>query len=162
MRLVEILVQEGRGDEVDPGEVAPLAVVVCGGHVGHFRAQTAQGYKGGAGSERLLKGSAYGKSFKPTARTAREDWPMYRADAARRGSLPTALPAKPALKWSADFGGRLSQVVAAGGRLYVVEKDKHRICCLDRKTGRVLWRYTTGGRIDSAPTCAAGRLGLHA
>lgn len=125
-----------------------------------FRAQTAQGYEGGprASDVRLLKGSAYGRTFRPTAPAAKEDWPMYRADASRRGSLPATLPPKPALKWSVDLGGPLSQAVTAGNRLYVAEKDKHRICCLDRKTGRVLWRSATGGRIDSAPTCAEGRL----
>ena len=123
-----------------------------------FRAQTARGYEGGAVSERLLKGEAYGKSVKPPAPVAKEDWPMYRADASRRGSLPAALPAKPALKWTADLGGPLTQVIAAGDKLYVAQKDEHRICCLDRKTGQVLWRYTAGGRIDSAPTHADGRL----
>ncbi len=36
VRLVEILAQEGRGDEVDPAEAAPLAVVVCGGRHGGY------------------------------------------------------------------------------------------------------------------------------
>ena len=123
-----------------------------------FRAQTARGYRGGAGGERLLKGSAYGKAPKSGAQTAEEDWPMYRADAARRGSLPMTLPSKPVLKWSADLGGSLSQAVATGDKLYVAEKDRHRLRCLDRNTGRMMWQYTTAGRVDSAPTCAAGRL----
>ena len=123
-----------------------------------FRAQTARGYEGGAVSERLLKGEAYGKSVKPAAPVAKADWPMCRADASRRGSLPAALPAKPALKWTVDLGGPLTQVIAVGDRLYVAKKDEHRICCLDRETGKVLWRYTAGGRIDSAPTYADGRL----
>jgi len=123
-----------------------------------FRAQTARGYEGGAAPERLFKGPAYEKPVQAAAPVARDDWPIYRADASRRGSLPAALPAKPALKWTADLGGPLTQVIAAAGKLYVARKDAHRICCLDRETGKVLWRYTAGGRIDSAPTYAEGRL----
>jgi hypothetical protein len=38
----------------------------------------------------------------------------------------------------------------------VAEKDAHRIRCLDAGTGRDVWQYTAGGRIDSAPTIHDG------
>jgi len=123
-----------------------------------FCAQTSQGYKGGLVSERLVKGKRYGKSFKSAMRAGGEDWPVYRADASRRGDLPMALPLKPALKWSTDLGGPLTQAVAVGDKLYVARTDAHMICCLDRRTGTVLWRYAIGGRIDSSPSYANGRL----
>lgn len=123
-----------------------------------FRAQTARGFAGGDSSEQLLKGKAYAKSFKCPAHVDKEGWPMYRGDIARKGSLPASLPTKPALKWTAVLGGALSQVIAVEGKLYVSEKDAHRICCLDKEKGTVLWRHTAGGRIDSAPTYSNGRV----
>jgi len=123
-----------------------------------FRAQTAQGYTGGEKSERLLKGKAYGRSFVEAGTLSDAEWPIYRADAARRGSLRTSLPEEPALKWSTELRAPLSQVIAVGDRLYVAERDAHGICCLRKDDGKVQWRYTAGGRIDSAPTYCDGRL----
>jgi len=123
-----------------------------------FSAQTAHGFAGGPATGQLLKGKAYGKSFKDAPRAAKGDWPMHRRNGARKGSLPSSLPTKPSLAWRVELGGALSQVVAVGQRLYLAEKDAHRVCCLDREKGSVLWRYTAGGRIDSAPTYVDGRI----
>lgn len=124
-----------------------------------FRGQTANGFTGKGAAERLFKGEAYAKSFQDAARAAvKEDWPMYRRDNMRKGNLPTSLPTHAAVKWSTKLGGALSQVISVGDKLYVAEKDAHRICCLDAEKGNILWRYTAGGRIDSAPTYAQGRL----
>ena len=36
-----------------------------------------------------------------------------------------------------------------GGRIIVAEKDTHRICALDGKTGTPLWTFTAGGRVNN-------------
>jgi outer membrane protein assembly factor BamB len=123
-----------------------------------FRAQTAHGSARDTSPARLVKGKGYGKSFNSADRAGKQDWPMYRGDASRKGSSPGSLPTKPALRWTTELGGALSQVVSAGGKLYVAEKDAHRICCLDGDKGTVLWKYTASGRIDSAPTYFGGRI----
>ncbi|MHC4251494.1 MAG: outer membrane protein assembly factor BamB family protein, partial [Planctomycetota bacterium] len=123
-----------------------------------FRAQSARGFTGRSSGERLLRGPAFGAALAHGSAKNGHDWPMHRRDAARTGSLPAALPASPSLKWKADLGGPVSQVVAAGDRLYVARKDAHRVLCLDRDSGRIRWAYVAGGRIDSAPTWAGGRL----
>jgi hypothetical protein len=40
----------------------------------------------------------------------------------------------------------------ADGRVLVAEKDAHAVHALDAESGRALWSYTAGGRIDSPPT----------
>ena len=119
-----------------------------------FRAQTAVGFTGRTGGERLQS-----DTVSPAPLAAKEtDWAMYRYDGARKGSLPAPLPTEPSLKWKVDLGGPLTQAIAVDGKVYVAEKDAHRVCCLDRKSGTVLWKHTVGGRIDSAPTCTGGLL----
>lgn len=45
----------------------------------------------------------------------------------------------------------------ANGKLYVAQVDAHTLHCLDEKTGKPIWSYTTGGRIDTPPTIFEGR-----
>ena len=68
------------------------------------------------------------------------------------------VPAELSKAWEKDLGGRLSGVVVAGGRLYVAQVDAHAVHAFDAATGEPLWSYTTGGRVDSPPTIAGGRL----
>ncbi|KPK40054.1 MAG: hypothetical protein AMJ65_10950 [Phycisphaerae bacterium SG8_4] len=44
----------------------------------------------------------------------------------------------------------------AAGKLFVASVDTHRLHALDAKTGRPVWSYTTGGRVDSPPTYYSG------
>ena len=102
----------------------------------------------------LEKGPAYGKigGAKPAAGVS-GDWPMYRHDAARSGVASAGVGDTLRWQWSATVGGKLTQVVAGGGRLFVASKDRHAVHALDAGNGgRELWRHTAGGRIDSAPT----------
>jgi len=123
-----------------------------------FSAQTAQGFKGNSHTKRLKQGPACAPLPPRENQANFADWPIYRGDCERSGSTPSLLPEKPELKWAAGMSGPLSQVIAADGKLYVAEKDAHRITCLKRDNGTVVWRHTAGGRIDSAPTYCAGRV----
>ncbi len=102
----------------------------------------------------LAKGPAFGQAAKE--RTGEADWPMYRRDATRSGVASSALPGKLSPRWSAKIGGKLTQPVIAGGRMFVASVDTHTLVALDADSGERLWRHTAGGRIDSAPTVHAG------
>ena len=84
------------------------------------------------------------------------DWPVYRHDAARSGMTKAAVPTALALAWRAPIGGRLSGVTAAAGKVFVASVDAHTVHALDAGSGKTLWRYTAGGRIDSPPTIYEG------
>jgi len=104
---------------------------------------------------RLLKGPAYGSppSGEATDATA---WPMYRYDAARSGACRTALPNALKVQWSAEIGGKLTQPVCAGGKVFVASVDSHQLCAVSAGDGRKIWTHTAGGRIDSSPTLHRG------
>jgi len=103
--------------------------------------------------ERLKRGRAYSQIRNPqSALRNGEDWPTFRHDAKRSGSTKTHLSANLKRAWAADLGGRLTQPVIAGGRLFVASVDTHTVYALDAKTGKELWSFTAGGRVDSPPT----------
>ena len=107
---------------------------------------------------RLERGPAYGQieNQKSTIENP-QDWPTYRHDNARSGY--TAAPVDSTLKpaWNTKLGGRLSTVVVARGTLFVAQIDAHTVHALDASSGRKIWSYTAGGRIDSPPTIWQGR-----
>ena len=105
----------------------------------------------------LVKGPAFGEAPKAAAPKA-DDWPMYRRDAGRSGAAGCSLPDAPVRKWSARIGGKLTQPVVAGDVAFVASVDEHTIYALSADDGRQLWRYTAGGRIDSAPTMHKGNV----
>lgn len=106
-------------------------------------------------AERLEQGPAYGgtDSSEPDA----SDWPTYRHDAARTGRASCTLAAELKPAWHTKLGGRLSPPVVAQGKVLVAQIDSHAVHALDAATGRPLWSFTAGGRIDSPPTVWQGR-----
>jgi len=109
----------------------------------------------------LEKGPLYGKPLAADAAKA-DDWPMYRHDGARSGAASANLPDAPKKRWSTAIGGRLTQPVIAGGKVFVASIDSHTLHALAADyddtddAGREVWRYTAGGRIDSPPTVYKG------
>ena len=104
----------------------------------------------------LVKGPAYGQAIR--GQTQDEEWPMYRRDASRSGFGHTRIPDKIQQEWSAEIGGQLTQPIGIDGRIYVASINAHTVFCLDAENGHERWKYTTGGRIDSAPTYHDGQL----
>jgi len=102
---------------------------------------------------RLTRGPGYGKihpsSFKLPPSS---DWPMYRHDSRRSGSADTTVPDRPKQRWEIGLRAPITPPVVAQGILLVAEKDAHTVQALDARTGRRLWQYTAGARIDSPPT----------
>ncbi len=110
-------------------------------------------------ADRLERGPAYGKvdNRQPKIENP-EDWPTYRHDPARSGFTKTSVPAELKRSWQTDLGGKLSSVVLADGKLFVASIDTHTVYALDESSGKILWSYTTGGRVDSPPTIYQGRV----
>jgi len=105
----------------------------------------------------LEKGPAYGKIPQAASRKPQSaDWPMYRHDAARSGAASAAVPSAPKQQWSAPLGGKLTQPVIAGGKVFVASSDTHTVHALAAGDGSEVWRFTAGGRIDSTPTVYKG------
>jgi len=102
---------------------------------------------------RLDKGPAYDDAPQPGYRTTLpSDWPMYRRDTTRSGCNPSPVASKLEESWSVRLGGKLTQPVVAGLKVFVAAVDRHTLYALDSGTGEAVWQYTAGGRIDSSPT----------
>jgi outer membrane protein assembly factor BamB len=107
--------------------------------------------------QRLERGPAYSQPVVETEADAK-DWPTYRHDVARSGYTSQELSADLGKAWDLSLGGRLSALTIAAGKVYVAEVDKHTLNAVDQKTGKVVWRFTAGARIDSPPTYWKGRV----
>ena len=104
----------------------------------------------------LEKGPAFGNLPPPETRDPQSEWPMFRHDAARSGASAGPIAAEAAEKWITNIGGKLTQPVIAGGKVFVAATDTHTVHALSAGDGRQVWQYTTGGRIDSSPTIYKG------
>jgi len=92
--------------------------------------------------------------------SSENDWPMYRKDNQRLGSQKFDGPKNPKIKWSQQLNGELTPASVACGKVFVCAKDMHTLYALQEEDGKVLWRYTTGGRLISPPTYYNGALFL--
>jgi len=104
---------------------------------------------------RFETGTAFGKVSNPKSQIPNlksEDWPTFRHDNQRSGRTATPLPNDLRQTWRTKIGGRLSSPVVSHGKIFVAAIDTHTICVLDAASGKALWSYTAGGRIDSPPT----------
>ncbi len=113
---------------------------------------------GASEAPRLQKGTAYGKLVSAGRSPASESWPAYRHDAQRSGSTTTALPPRLEPLWQVDIGGEPTSPVVADGCVIVAAKDSRRVFALNASTGRELWQYSAGGRIDTPPTIYDNRV----
>ena len=111
---------------------------------------------------RLEKGPAYAESISHSTIAIGDpssDWPIQRGNAARSGHVKTTVPAGELKKaWQAGLGGKLSPPVIAAGKLFVAAVNTHQVHALDAVSGRNLWSFTAGGRVDSAPSIWQGRV----
>ena len=104
---------------------------------------------------RREQGPAYGQPSVSRQVTS-EDWPTYRQNAYRGGSVTADVPGELQTVWSHQLGGRLTQAVVAYGKAFVAQKDAGTVHCLDLKTGDRLWSRSAAGGIDSPPTLVDG------
>jgi outer membrane protein assembly factor BamB len=116
-----------------------------------------------------------GPAAPPPAAPSADEWPMYRRDAWRSGSTPSAVPARVERLWESKVAewpaaacleewkanpvtdGPLTAPVVAAGMVFVAVPDAHRVVALDDATGRQAWSFTADGRVDTPPTIHQGR-----
>ncbi|MFW6114221.1 MAG: PQQ-binding-like beta-propeller repeat protein, partial [bacterium] len=117
--------------------------------------------------DRLETGPAHGTLGPDVPAKESESWPTYRHDPRRTGGTTSRVSEKLDEQWAVKLGGKLTQPVIAGGKVYVCTKDTHTLHALDVQSGERIWMYTADGRIDSPPTingsqvlfgCADGRV----
>ncbi len=124
-------------------------------------------------SEKFLTWEEKGPAFSPNPQSAMSaqalakagianpqssDWPAFRRDGARTGFVETRIPDDMASLWRVDLGEKVSPPIAVSNRVYVALVDEHQVVCLDAGSGRRLWSFTAGARVDSPPTYCAGTL----
>jgi len=119
-------------------------------------------------SKRLERGPAYGEvTSHRSSVISRGDWSTYRGDARRGGSTQMKLGDRLAEEWRARLDAGVTPPVVAGGLFLAAVKDTHTVHALDADSGKPVWRFTAGGRVDSPPTihdglvlfgCAGGRV----
>ncbi|MBC8470388.1 MAG: PQQ-binding-like beta-propeller repeat protein [Planctomycetes bacterium] len=86
------------------------------------------------------------------------DWPTYRFDVQRSGSTPVTVPAALRRKWQMKAGRKITAPTIAEGKVFAASIDEHEICAIDADSGRLMWHFTAGARVDSPPTLYHGRV----
>jgi len=87
-----------------------------------------------------------------------KDWPTFRHDPLRSGTMDGSTASRWKVSWSARIGGKLTQPVTCQGCLLVAQKDRHTLHAFNAETGERIWGHVAGGRIDSPPTIHQGRV----
>jgi len=123
----------------------------------------------------IEQGPAFNASDSESVQAASDvNWPMYRKDAQRSGFTPGKAPESMDILWqtqvteavpqaciTADWKENLASTltapVVADGLSITAVSDQRQVVACDAATGKVKWRFTAGGRIDSSPTIARGR-----
>ena len=112
-----------------------------------------------------------------------KDWPFYRGDRWRSGSAAGPGPESLGTIWGARIAGQaevamigdaplgpilhdwrenaivkgaVSAPVIANGLAYVARSHAHEVVALDADTGKVRWRFTAEGRVDTPPAIHRG------
>jgi outer membrane protein assembly factor BamB len=107
-------------------------------------------------------------TFSITANAA--DWPQFRFGANRGAASPEVLPAKLHLQWTREFAKpdpafpgevRLRydatyEPVVMGDTIFVPSMVTDSVTALDTATGKVRWRFFTGGPVRFAPVAMEG------
>jgi outer membrane protein assembly factor BamB len=108
---------------------------------------------------RLEKGPAYGDEIRnPKSEIRNDDWPAYRHDNARTGTTKNEVPAVLGKRWETKLGARASAPVIAAGMVFAADVDGHAVCAMNAADGKIVWRFSAEGRVDSPPTYYQGLL----
>ncbi len=100
----------------------------------------------------LEKGAAYQKAATGREADLKTEWPTFRHDPARSGFIPSTLPPQLRQTWKAEINGKPSPLTAAAGKLFVSNIESCTLVALDQKSGRPVWSFVAGSRVDSPPT----------
>ena len=104
----------------------------------------------------LEKGPAFDFAASARGDATADDWPTYRQNAERTGAIKTKTSATLAKRWDTKLGTHVSAPVIAGGMVFVADIDGHAVCAMNAADGKLAWRFTAEGRVDSPPTFFQG------
>ena len=132
------------------------------------------------------EGPAFGRTTKAASQEPKKtDWPVYRSDRWRSSSTTASGPAKLGVLWSQQVAptaprpdgpimsdwsenefvkGPVSSPTIANGIAYIACPDAHEVVAMDAASGKIRWRFTANGRVDTPPTLTDGLclFGTHA
>jgi outer membrane protein assembly factor BamB len=110
--------------------------------------------------ERVEKGPAFDSvQERENVAASPQEWPTFRGNPARSGATDFVVAGSPQnTQWQTQIGGKLSQPIAAGGRIFAAAIDAQTVYALNQTTGEIDWTFTAGGRVDSPPTYYKGTL----
>ncbi|MCH5374371.1 MAG: PQQ-binding-like beta-propeller repeat protein [Planctomycetes bacterium] len=89
---------------------------------------------------------------------ATDDWPAYRHDNARTGTTKSRVPAVLVKRWETRLGTRASAPIIGAGMVFAADVDGHSVCAMNAADGKIVWRFSAEGRVDSPPTFYQGLL----
>ena len=106
--------------------------------------------------QRLERGPAYDSPLGTDPGAL--DWPTFRHDSKRSGFTDQGLSEDLSQAWDIPIGGKLSALTVADGKAFVAQIDSGTVYALDLNSGKPLWHFISGGRVDSPPTYWKGRI----
>jgi len=108
----------------------------------------------------LEKGPAFSEiaNLRSPTSVSPDDWPTYRHDNSRTGTTKSEVPAELGKRWETKLGTRASAPVIAAGIVFAADVDGHAVCALNAADGKIIWRFSAEGRVDSPPTYYQGLL----
>ena len=106
----------------------------------------------------LEKGPAFGAVSDQPSAVSEDAWPAFRHDNARTGSTKNKVPAVLGKRWETKLGTRASAPVIAAGMVFAADVDGHAVCAMNAADGKIVWRFSAEGRVDSPPTYHQGLL----
>lgn len=106
---------------------------------------------------RIQEGPGFGNPVTKKG-TSSEEWPTFRADRDRSGYTKMLVSKDLKPVWKTKIGEDLTALTIACNRVFVAEKEKHLLHAINAETGLEAWQFMAGGRIDSPPTIADGKV----
>ncbi|MHC4545208.1 MAG: outer membrane protein assembly factor BamB family protein [Planctomycetota bacterium] len=108
----------------------------------------------------LEKGPAFSEiaNLRSPTSDSPDDWPTYRHDNARTGTTKNKVPAALGKCWETKLGTRVSAPIIAAGMVFAADVDGHAVCAMKAADGKIIWRFSTEGCVDSPPTYYQGLL----
>jgi len=122
----------------------------------------------------VIKGPAFGAKLEYNQKEPKDHWPGFRYDDIRSNYSPRNIKPPMALLWQSNLGGEkipqnfaldfegnmargpYTQPVIAENLVVISSIESHQIIAFNAETGKIEWKYTSSGRVDTSPTIYKG------